>query len=88
MDFHILVPGLAEQEGPGHPDGVENPDPGAASGGRSSITYGFGTGVGEMSEWTSAADRDLSGDGVPDAVRLDFDGDGSADDAMWDSTLR
>ncbi|MBJ7289592.1 MAG: hypothetical protein JHC79_11805 [Williamsia sp.] len=38
-----------------------------------------------MSSWTSVADHDLSGDGVPDAVRLDFDGDGSADDAMWDS---
>ncbi|GGF16611.1 hypothetical protein [Williamsia phyllosphaerae] len=85
MDFHILVLGPAEQDGPETPDDAENPDADAGAGRRSPITYGFGTGVGEMSSWTSAADHDLSGDGVPDAVRLDFDGDGSADDAMWDS---
>ncbi len=75
MDFHILVTGSPD------PDGADLPDPGA----RSSITYGFGEGHGEVSSWSSPADHDLSGDGVPDAVRLDFDGDGSVDDAMWDS---
>ena len=85
MDFHILVLGPAEQDGPGDPDGADHRAPDTGPDGRSSITYGFGTGVGDMSSWTSIADHDLSGDGVPDSVRLDFDGDGSADDAMWDS---
>lgn len=49
------------------------------------LTYSFGTGDGAATEWSSPADRDLSGDGVPDAVTVDFDGDGLRDDAMWDS---
>ncbi|MGJ0118684.1 hypothetical protein ACQ7HM_05715 [Williamsia sp. MIQD14] len=49
------------------------------------LTYAFGTGDGAATEWSSRADRDLSGDGVADAVSIDFDGDGHLDDAMWDS---
>lgn len=49
------------------------------------ITYAFGVGDGELTEWTSPADVDIDGDGVPDAVALDFDGDGLVDDVMWDS---
>lgn len=50
------------------------------------IGYSFGTGDGVVHEWSSAADLDLAGTGLFDAVRLDFDGDGLADDALWDST--
>ncbi|MGZ8177743.1 hypothetical protein ACXVUM_07405 [Williamsia sp. SKLECPSW1] len=49
------------------------------------LVYSFGDGDGTVHTWTSAADRDLSGDGVPDALTLDFDGDGRRDDVMWDS---
>lgn len=47
------------------------------------IEYVFGTGVGPPQVWTSEADLSLSG--PHDAVRLDFDGDGLVDDALWDS---
>ncbi|WP_067863390.1 hypothetical protein [Nocardia shimofusensis] len=50
------------------------------------IEYSFGTGDGVVHDWSSAADLDLAGTGLFDAVRLDFDGDGLADDALWDST--
>ncbi|MGU3291220.1 hypothetical protein [Williamsia sp. M5A3_1d] len=49
------------------------------------LSYTFGTGDGAATEWSSPADRDLSGDGIADAVAVDFDGDGHVDDAMWDS---
>ena len=38
-----------------------------------------------MHRHASRADADLSGDGAPDAVRLDFDGDGRVNEALWDS---
>jgi hypothetical protein len=47
------------------------------------IEYVFGSGDGRTSTWTSVADVTL-GSGMPDAVRLDFDGDGLIDDALWD----
>ncbi|MGW4364857.1 hypothetical protein ACWEKT_04345 [Nocardia takedensis] len=50
------------------------------------IEYVFGTGDGVVHVWSSQADLDLARTGVPDAVRLDFDGDGLADDALWDSS--
>ncbi|WP_051187447.1 hypothetical protein [Nocardia tenerifensis] len=50
------------------------------------IEYVFGTGDGRVHVWTSEADLELAGPGAADAVRLDFDGDGLADDAMWDTT--
>jgi len=50
------------------------------------IEYSFGTGDGIVHDWSSAADLDLAGTGLFDAVGLDFDGDGLADDALWDST--
>ena len=50
------------------------------------IEYVFGTGEGAVHVWSSQADLDLARTGVPDAVRIDFDGDGLADDALWDST--
>ncbi|WP_218000632.1 hypothetical protein [Nocardia higoensis] len=50
------------------------------------IEYSFGTGDGVVHDWSSAADLDLAGTGLFDAVRLDFDGDGLADDALWDSS--
>ncbi|WP_051047090.1 hypothetical protein [Nocardia asiatica] len=49
------------------------------------IEYVFGTGDGTVHVWTSEADLELGGTGTADAVRLDFDGDGIADDALWDS---
>ncbi|GAA4802505.1 hypothetical protein [Tomitella cavernea] len=49
------------------------------------ITYAFGTGDGELTEWSTPAGLDVDGDGTVDAVELDFDGDGLIDDAMWDS---
>lgn len=48
------------------------------------IEYFFGPGDGSTTRWSSPADAVL-GDSGPDAVRLDFDGDGSRDDAMWDT---
>lgn len=48
------------------------------------IEYVFGTGDGCVHVWTSEADLELGGTGAADAVRLDFDGDGIADDALWD----
>ncbi len=48
------------------------------------LEYWFGTGDGDPTVWSSAADLDLDGDGEFDSVRLDFDGDGLLDDAMWD----
>ncbi|WP_330233737.1 hypothetical protein OHA40_15485 [Nocardia sp. NBC_00508] len=50
------------------------------------IEYVFGTGDGPVHVWTSPADLELGDTGAADAVRLDFDGDGSADDALWDSS--
>ncbi|WP_051721183.1 MULTISPECIES: hypothetical protein [Actinomycetes] len=47
------------------------------------IEYVFGAGDGRTSTWTSSADLTLGGR-APDAVRLDFDGDGLSDDALWD----
>ncbi|MFI9405569.1 hypothetical protein [Nocardia sp. NPDC052316] len=49
------------------------------------IEYVFGTGDGPVHVWSSEADLDLARSGTADAVRLDFDGDGLADDAMWDT---
>ncbi|WP_051021472.1 hypothetical protein [Nocardia araoensis] len=49
------------------------------------IEYVFGTGDGTVHVWTTEADLELGGTGTADAVRLDFDGDGIADDALWDS---
>ncbi|WP_054815225.1 hypothetical protein [Nocardia arizonensis] len=50
------------------------------------IEYVFGTGDGTTHTWTSQADLDLARTGALDAVQLDFDGDGLADDALWDTT--
>lgn len=47
------------------------------------IEYVFGLGDGLITSWTSAPDLTL-GTAGPDAVRIDFDGDGRFDDAMWD----
>lgn len=47
------------------------------------IEYVFGLGDGVTTAWTSAPDTTL-GTAGPDAVRIDFDGDGRFDDAMWD----
>ncbi|MFF0532290.1 hypothetical protein ACFYT3_28415 [Nocardia amikacinitolerans] len=49
------------------------------------IEYGFGTGDGAVHVWSSPADLDLARTGTADAIQLDFDGDGLADDALWDS---
>ncbi|MEU1958501.1 hypothetical protein [Nocardia sp. NPDC019304] len=49
------------------------------------IEYVFGTGDGPVHVWTSEADLTLGDAGTADAVRLDFDGDGIADDALWDA---
>ncbi len=53
----------------------------------SPLSYRFGTGRGPVHRHASPADLDLPGGAVggrPDAVRLDFDGDGRVDDALWD----
>lgn len=50
------------------------------------IEYSFGTGDGVVHTWSGAADLDVAGTGLFDAVALDFDGDGMADDALWDAT--
>ncbi|MFE3441690.1 hypothetical protein ACFXNW_01505 [Nocardia sp. NPDC059180] len=47
------------------------------------IEYAFGTGDGTVDVWSTQANLELTGS--PDAVQLDFDGDGLADDAMWDT---
>ncbi|WP_195050518.1 hypothetical protein [Nocardia elegans] len=49
------------------------------------IGYSFGTGDGEVHHWSSLTDLDLAGTGALDAVCLDFDGDGLADDALWET---
>ena len=49
------------------------------------VEYSFGTGTGEPVVWSSEADFELGDGGPADAVRLDFDGDGLRDDAMWDA---
>ncbi|MCP2318626.1 hypothetical protein APR12_003981 [Nocardia amikacinitolerans] len=49
------------------------------------IEYGFGTGDGAVHVWSSPADLDLARTGTADAIQMDFDGDGLADDALWDS---
>ena len=49
------------------------------------VEYSFGTGHGEPTSWSSVPDLIVGGGSVPNAVRLDFDGDGLLDDAMWDS---
>ncbi|WP_147140241.1 hypothetical protein [Nocardia ninae] len=49
------------------------------------IEYVFGTGDGPVHVWSSEADLELARSGTADAVQLDFDGDGLADDAMWDT---
>lgn len=48
------------------------------------ITYRFGTGRGPVHHHRSPPDRALGG-AAPDAVALDFDGDGRVDDALWDT---
>lgn len=54
--------------------------------GSPAISYVFGTGQGPVHRHVSPADADLPGGvGAPDAVTLDFDGDGRVDDALWDS---
>jgi hypothetical protein len=52
-----------------------------------SISYVFGTGQGPVHRHASPADTDLPGGAMagPDAVVLDFDGDGRVDDALWDA---
>jgi hypothetical protein len=50
-----------------------------------SLAYVFGTGDGPVHRHVSRADLDLGPAGDPDAVALDFDGDGRVDDALWDS---
>ncbi|MEU7139571.1 hypothetical protein ABZ942_09015 [Nocardia sp. NPDC046473] len=52
------------------------------------IEYVFGTGDGTVHVWHSQADLELAGpaSAAADAIRLDFDGDGFADDAMWDTS--
>lgn len=49
------------------------------------LEYSFGTGVADPVAWSSLPDIDLGEPGGPDAVVVDFDGDGHRDDAMWDS---
>ena len=50
------------------------------------MDYFFGDGVGEPTQWQDEPDLTL-GTGGADALRLDFDGDGYLDDALWDSDL-
>lgn len=52
------------------------------------ISYHFGTGRGPVHRHASTADAAVPGGrvgGSPDAVRLDFDGDGRVDDLLWDT---
>lgn len=52
------------------------------------ISYHFGTGRGPVHHHASPADATAPGgrpDAGPDAVRLDFDGDGRVDDLLWDA---
>ncbi|NLG56310.1 MAG: hypothetical protein GX542_11815 [Rhodococcus sp.] len=49
------------------------------------LEYSFGTGHGDPTTWLSAPDLIIGDGDIPNAVRLDFDGDGLLDDAMWDS---
>lgn len=51
------------------------------------IEYFFGTGDGPTTRWSGTPDLALGiwhSDAL-DAIRLDFDGDGRRDDAMWDT---
>ncbi|MCQ4119562.1 hypothetical protein [Rhodococcus tibetensis] len=48
------------------------------------LEYSFGTGAEAPTSWNSPPDLDLGPLRGMDAVRLDFDGDGLLDDAMWD----
>ncbi|PYE18716.1 hypothetical protein DFR67_104298 [Williamsia limnetica] len=65
------------------PDGTETPGGAVISGMEPTIEYVFGPGDGTTQSWASPAALTL-GSGGPDAVRIDFDGDGRFDDAMWD----
>jgi hypothetical protein len=51
------------------------------------LSYHFGTGRSPVHRHVSAADADVAGGRAagPDAVRLDFDGDGRVDDLLWDA---
>ncbi|MET9212707.1 MULTISPECIES: hypothetical protein [unclassified Nocardia] len=49
------------------------------------IEYVFGTGDGIVHHWSGQAELALAETGVADALWLDFDGDTSTDDALWDS---
>ncbi|HHX83807.1 MAG TPA: hypothetical protein GX694_00470, partial [Actinomycetales bacterium] len=50
------------------------------------MDYFFGDGVAEPAQWQGTPDLTLGAAG-PDALWIDFDGDGLLDDAMWDSDL-
>lgn len=49
------------------------------------LEYSFGTGHGEPTTWLSEPNLIIGDGSTPNAVWLDFDGDGLIDDAMWDS---
>lgn len=49
------------------------------------IEYFFGTGDGPTTRWSGTTDLTLGDTDALDAIRLDFDGDGRRDDAMWDT---